>query len=275
MRRIDSSSIATQCSAMYARWSTSLNVRRQRVDQAADRSAQHDGITVQQHEARVGIHRGQRLEVERVVRALQRPPAADATALQHLQRQPVVLVRRPLIDAEQPSAVGRDVRDRLPRQALEVLAHQRDALGRTVGFLVVDRADPRVDLFEHVVAHAGGFDTRTAAKVGGRRWGNAVAGLPAQERAVAGVLFEQVAEERRAGAEHADHHDRRVDALVGDVGVLLRPVDDAEAVGERPDDVGVDRGFAELVELRFGARPIRRTRRGPRGSCRCRSRRAR
>ena len=79
---------------------------RQRADQAAHRRAQHHRVAVQQHEARVGIDRGQGLEVERVVRALERPAAADAAALQDLEREAVVFVRRALVDLEQPAPYG-------------------------------------------------------------------------------------------------------------------------------------------------------------------------
>ena len=77
--------------------------RRQRADEAAHRRGQHDRVAVQQHEARVGVHRGEVLERDRVVRALQRPPPAHAPALEHLQHRPVVLVRGALVDAEQPA----------------------------------------------------------------------------------------------------------------------------------------------------------------------------
>ena len=156
-----------------------------------------------------------------MVRALERPAAAHAAALENLQREPVVLVGGALIDLQQPPPVGRHVGDRLPRETLEVLAHERDALGRTVGLLVVDRADPRVDLLEHVVPEAGRLDPRSAAEVGGGGRRNAVAGLPSEEGAITRVLLEEIAEKGRAGAEHPDHDERRVDRLVPYLGMLL------------------------------------------------------
>ena len=136
-------------------------------------------------------------------------------------------------------------------EALVVLAHERDAFRRPVRLLVVDGAQPRVDLFQHVVAGTRGFDA-PLPEVARRRRRHAVARLPAQQRAVAAVLLEQVAEEGRARTEHPDHDERRIDALVGDVGVLSRPVDDAQPIGERAHDVALYCRGAEVVQLRFG-----------------------
>ncbi len=102
-----------------------------------------------------------------MVRALERPPAPNSAALEDLQGRAVVLVRRALIGGEQPPAVRRHVGDRLPRQALEVLAHDRDALGRSVGFLVVDRLHAGIELLEHVVAQTA--RRRPAVRIGSSR----------------------------------------------------------------------------------------------------------
>jgi hypothetical protein len=92
-------------------------------DQAAHRRAQHHRIAMQQHEPGVGIHGGQRVERDGVVRTLERPTTAHAAVLQHLQYEPVVLVRGGVIVRQQPLAVRRDIGDRFPREAPEVLAH--------------------------------------------------------------------------------------------------------------------------------------------------------
>ena len=167
----------------------------------------------------------------------------------------MVLVRRALVDFEQPPSVRRHVGDRLPRQALEVLAHQRDALGRAVGLLVMDGADPRIDLLEHVVADPRRLDARIGVR---RRPASAAERCrpppSASSARLRVVLFEQVAEEGRSGAEHADHDERRVDALVGDVGCRCAQSTIRSRFDEAADDVGADRGGAELVELRLGRR---------------------
>jgi hypothetical protein len=108
-----------------------------------------------------------------------------------------------------------------------------------------------VQLLEHVVGHARRLDAWSRPEVGGRRRRHAVARFPAQQRTVTRVLFEEIAEEGGAGAEHADHDERRVDAFVGDVGMGLRVVDDAEAIAERADDRAEDAHAADLVEVRL------------------------
>ena len=186
---------------------------RQCVNQAAHRSAEHDRVAVQEHEARVGIHRGQRFEGERVMRALQRPPAADPAALEHLQREAVVLVGRALVDASshRPYVGTLEIasHDRLLKSWLITAMHSVGPSGSSWWMA----SQPGVELLEHVAAHPRRFDPRTAAKIARRRWRHAVARLPAQEGAVAVVLFEEVAEERRAGTEHADDDERCIDAF--------------------------------------------------------------
>src|SRR5260221_9368598 len=152
------------------------------------------------------------------MRALERPPAADAV-LEYLQREAVIVVSGTRVDLQEPLAVGRHVGDRLPRQALEVLAHDRDALGGAVRLFVMDSPDPRIDLLEHVVADARGLDTWARAKSARcRRW-DAVARFPAQQRAGARVLLEQGAEESRSRSEHADPDQRGGNTLSSHVGM--------------------------------------------------------
>ena len=107
MRRIDSSSIATQCSAMYARWSASLNVPDSVWIRLHTDAHSTTGSRCSSTSRASGYTAVSASSVERVVRALERPAAADAAALQHLEREPVVLVRRALVDLEQPLAVRR------------------------------------------------------------------------------------------------------------------------------------------------------------------------
>ncbi len=221
---------------------------RQARDQAAHRRGENDRIAVQYHQPCVRVHGRQRLECDRVVRALERPASPDAAALEDLQHRPVVLVRRTMIGAEEPAVVARDVRDRLPREADEVLAHDGDALGRSVGVFVVDRLHARVDHLEHVAALLGRIDARSRAVIGRRRRGDRVVRLPPQQRPVPEVLVEHVAEKGGAGAEHPDDDDRGVDRLVGDLRVPSQPIDDPQPVHERGDDRSGDRDRADLTE---------------------------
>jgi len=77
-----------------------------------------------------------------------------------------------------------------------------------------------------------------------------VAGFPAQQGSVAGILFEERAEECGASAEHADDDERSFDALIAHVRVPADVVDDLQAVHEAGNDRAGDRGLAEVVELR-------------------------
>ena len=157
---------------------------RECADQTAHRRAQHERITMQHHESGVGVLRSERLEGDRVMGALEGPATPHAPGLQHPQHEVVVPIRRPLIDVEQPTAVGRHVGDRFPTEALEVLAHHRNAFGGSVGVLVMDRLEARVDRVHHRRACARGIDPRAVPKrVGGCRR-NRVAGLPTQQRAI-------------------------------------------------------------------------------------------
>src|SRR5262249_39000539 len=103
---------------------------------------------MEQDEARVGVYGGERIEGDRVMGALERPPAANPAALEDLQGRVMVLVGRALVGGEQPPAVGRHVGDRLPRQAREGLARDRNALGWVGGVLVVNRLHRRIEVFE-------------------------------------------------------------------------------------------------------------------------------
>ena len=61
--------------------------------------------------------------------------------------------------------------------------------------------------------------------------------LPRERHAVRGILREEVVQDRRAGARLADDDDRRDDVDVGDLGMLLAPLDDAEAVRQIVDEL--------------------------------------
>src|SRR5262245_65552047 len=120
---------------------------------------------MEQDEARVGVYGGERIEGDGVMGALERPPAANPAALEDLQGRVMILVGRMLVGGEQPPAVGGYVRDRLPRQALEVLAHDCNALGWVGGVLVVNRLHRRIEVFEHLVAEACGFHSGPGSEV--------------------------------------------------------------------------------------------------------------
>ncbi len=158
------------------------------------------------------------------------------------------------------AAVRRHVGDRLPRQALEVLAHHRDAFGRPVGLLVVDGRHPRVELLEHVVAR------RARPRPAGpdRKVGRASAAgrcRPPPSAAARGC-----ARPGRAGScrnvvparNMPIDDERRLDALVGHLGVAARPSRRPAAGSTRLATMrALHRHLAELVELRLARRPTR------------------
>ena len=135
----------------------------------------------------------------------------------------MVLVRRAVVGGVQPLAVRGHVRERLPREALEVLVEHRDAFGRAVGLLALHDVDPRVDAVERRGARAGGVDARVVAVIAGVGGGALLCASHRSSGRRPLVLLEQVAEERRAGAEDADDDERRLDALVGHLRVAAWP----------------------------------------------------
>ena len=58
-------------------------------------------------------------------------------------------------------------------------------------------------------------------------------------------------QDRGAGARLADDHDRRHHVGVGDLGMLLAPLDDPQPRREVADDLTGNDLFAELVEPRL------------------------
>ena len=73
--------------------------------------------------------------------------------------------------------------------------------------------------------------------------------LPAERRAHRGVLGHEVVEDRGAGARLADDDDRPLDPLLGDAGVRLPPVDEAQPVGQVTDHAVAEHADADLVEV--------------------------
>ena len=83
---------------------------------------------------------------------------------------------------------------------------------------------------------------------GGVRRRGGCAALPGQERPGAGVLAQQEAQRRRAGAGQPEAEQRRQDLLVVDLRVAPVPVLDREAGPQQSDRLVAEHGHAELVE---------------------------
>lgn len=184
------------------------------------------------------------------MRSLECPPPRRAR-LQQLEHTVVVLVRRPLVTGEQPVRVRRDVRQRLPEQALEVLSEKGHALGGTVGRFVVNGTEARVQRVEHAGGRARRFDARTVRELVTLRRGDRVVRFPAHQRAVRRITVQQLGQERRAGAGHAEHSDGPCDRRARQLGVVVNPCGHSESVCERLGDDVRERGDAELRQLGF------------------------
>ena len=74
-----------------------------------------------------------------------------------------------------------------------------------------------------------GSVSNVAVSGGGQR----AVDLPRERHAVRGILREQVVQDRGAGARLADDHDRRHDVDVGDLGMLLAPLDESRGGSTR------------------------------------------
>ena len=205
---------------------------------------------------------------------------AGMPRLQVLEEDAVPAVRgRHVGFVEQPVRVRRHAVLRREDHAAEVAAGHAHALLRQPRAHRVHRleaGDHELDAVEQLLR-------RRDARVGvvGRGLGRRqrAVDLPRERHAVRGILREEVVQDRRAGAGLADDHDRRHDVGVGDLGMLLAPVDECRAGSRgtrrsrRPRSARRARGGALRCAARrraLEARPARSARRSRRG----RSRRA-
>ena len=234
------------------------------------------GIAVQHHDARVGIGREQRVEREQVAGRLERPPAR-CVRLQHLEREPVVVVRGLHVAGVEPLDVRRDAEEAVPVLGPERLGEERHALGRPVAGLPVHRLQLRAPSSRSLPA------SRPRPRCAGRSVNVAVSGGGIAFRPshfmsgrLAGVAREQLAEQRRARPQHADDDER-----CG--GSARRAPRDAsrtqsttlQPVHEPLVDPGPQDHPADVVERPPRARRRRAARRGPRARPGHRGRRAR
>ena len=245
-----------------------------------------DGVAVRLDVARVGVLGLEGREGPEVRARLHDPPVAAVVPPEELQVAPVQPVRRRHVRLRgHPAHVRREVVLAPEDHALEVATRDAHALlrepraGRVHRLHLGSRRVTEVDARLHVV------DARVGVVRRRLGWRDRAVDLPAQRHAIRRVLAEEIVQDRRAGATHADHHDDRPDVGARDVGVLVVPVHDLEPVREVADQVvGCDRD-AELAEPCLGMQPVDeeveafavRTRRRGRGAppARTRPRRAR
>ena len=191
------------------------------------------------------------------------------------RNMPVPAVRRRHVGfVDQPVRVRRHAVLRREDHAAEVAAGHAHALLREQRAHRVHRleaGDHELDAVEQLLR-------RRDARIGvvGRGLGRRQrpVDLPRERHAVRGVLREEVVQDRRAGARLADDDDRRHDVGVGDLGMLLAPLDDAEPGrrgsrrSRRRRSARPARASASLVRAasRRGGRDPRATRCSPKSS---------
>ena len=154
---------------------------------------------------------------------------AGMPRLQVLQVDAVPPVRgRHVGFVDQPLRVRRHAVLRREDHAAEVAAGHAHALLRQPRAHRVHRleaGDHELDAVEQLLRRG---DARIGVVGRGLGRRERVVDLPRERHAVRGILREQVVQDRRAGARLADDHDRRHDVDVGDLGMLLAPLDEPE-----------------------------------------------
>ena len=229
----------------------------QHAHERAERGDDPQRIAVRLHEQRVRVLGEQRAEAPEVAGRLQHPARRRVPRLQVLQVEAVPAVRgRHVGFVEQPVRVRRHAVLRREDHAAEVAAGHAHALLRQQRAHRVHRleaGDHELDAVEQLLR-------RRDARIGvvGRGLGRRqrAIDLPRERHAVRGILREEVVQDRGAGARLADDDDRRHDVGVGDLGVLLAPVDEPEAGREVLDDLARRDLLAELVQVGFGAQRV-------------------
>ena len=191
--------------------------------QVAQRSRCLVRVAMRPDQTRVGEHLQQRFDVHRMRRHLQ-APGARRGRLQHLQIALLVFVgARHVGFVKQPFCVARRRQERVPRQALEVLVVDEHVLGRAVGVFPVRQRHFR--LLDHLhnlalLLQQGQTSWIGAQRLGAGRWYR-IHALPVEQRTACRVLVEQVADDSRAGAGHAENEQRTLDGRVEHFGVRL------------------------------------------------------
>ena len=194
---------------------------------------------------------------------LQHPALAVVAALplrplEELQHAVEVMVGRREVLGVDPGAVPGDVAARLRNVREERIGQEHDLLVRLVGRRGVDRVQlrrERTHLGEARLRVGDARVRRVEARAGTRR---GLTDLPAQGAVAVRIAGEQSLDQRGARAHHADDHDRARDALLGDLGVSIEPVDGAQPLDEA---CGGSSCAGPASRRRSGAR-----RRGPRAA---------
>ena len=228
------------------------------------------------HEQRVRVLVEQRAETPQVPGRLQHPARRGMPRLQVLQVKAVIAVRgRHVGFVDQPLRVRGHAVLRREDHAAEVAAGHAHALLRQQRAHRVHRLEAgndELDALEQLLRRG---DARVGVEGRGLGRRQRAIDLPRERHAVGGILREEVVQDRRAGARLTDDHDRRDDVGVGDLGMLLAPLDESEARREIVDDLARDDLLAELVQARFGVERVDVVARGLPATSARRSRRGR
>ena len=114
----------------------------------------------------------------------------------------------------------------------------------------LEAGDDELDAFEELLRSR---NARIGVVGSGLRWRQRTIDFPREWDAVRVILGEEVVEDRRAGTGLSDDHDRRYDVDLGDLGVTLAPLDDAESGREVVGELAHGDLLTELVQSAFAA----------------------
>ena len=131
------------------------------------------------------------------------------------------------------------------------VGHDRDAFLRELRAHGMHRLEGRNLCFDAGEGRVGGGDARVGLK--GRRLGRRRRehDLPGQRSPAVRILGQDVVEDRRAGARHADDDDGRDDPLLRDLGMQLAIAEVVEAVLRRVEDALAGDHAADGREVRI------------------------
>jgi hypothetical protein len=165
----------------------------------------------------------------------------------------VVPVRRSQVGfVREPVEVRREAELAQEDEAGELTAGDPDALLADPGAGRVHGLELRVELVHPLDLGLHLIDSGVVVVGRGLGWRAGPVDLPREGDAIRGILAKEVVQDRRPGATHADHDDRRGDVGGRHVGMAGMPVGDLQPVDEvRREQLGGHR-LAERVQSGLG-----------------------
>src|SRR5262245_10387630 len=228
----------------------------QRGGEAGERADHLQGISMRENDARVGIDVEESAEAEEMRRGLQHPALASPAELEVLEKPAMRLVCGDERLRLQPRLIRGHVVAGLELEAQERVARDDEALLGQERTQLVDAPEARVQAMEPAQLTIRGRDARIVMMMmplGRRRREHH---LPAERRAMRGVLGEQPVQQGRAGARQSGDEERTLHRLQTDLRMPLAVPLHAQPVREQADHILARRDAAEQAELR-GAVEVR------------------